>query len=243
MVRAAKIDLKHMTIKHHFFGLNCEIDRDLSNYTNIGKALQDKGWQYTAINFLNQIHGNQVLVIDDKNKIHGKKNLPKADAIITNQKNLAIAVITADCAPIIIKDESARIIAAIHAGWRGAKLGVIKNAILEMKKLGAKLSQMQAFIGPMIHQKSYQISQEFYDDFIKGDQSNARFFIEDKALSFYLFDLVAFVENQLKQEGIGKIDNINIDTYINYKQFASYRKACHEGKKSGGRNISITMID
>ncbi len=232
-----------MKIKHHFFGLNCEIDRELSNYNNLEQALQEKGWQYKAINFVSQIHSNQVLIIDDENKIHGKQNLPKADAIVTNQKNLAIAIITADCSPIIIKDEQAKIVAAIHAGWQGAKSKIIKNAVLEMQKLGAKTSQMHAFIGPMIHKKSYQISQEFYDAFILDDKNNARFFIADKVPNHYLFDLVAFVENQLKQENITKIDNINIDTYSNSHEYASYRKACHEGKKSGGRNISIAMIE
>src|SRR3989338_9713102 len=165
-------------IKHNFFGLDCGIDRDLTNYDNIEKALRNKGWQYRAINFLNQIHSNKVIIIDDENKIHGKKNLPKTDAIITNLPKLAIAVITADWAPIIVKSKN--VVAAIHAGWRGAKLDVIKNAVLAMEKIGAKISEMQAFIGPMIHQKSYQVSQEFYDEFLVDEKNNVRFFMKDK---------------------------------------------------------------
>ncbi len=232
-----------MTIKHNFFGLECEIDRELFEYSNVEKALKEKGWQYRAINFVNQIHSNQVLVIDGENKIHGKQNLPKADAIVTSVEKLIIAIVTADCAPIVIKDESAKVVAIIHAGWPGAKSGVIKNAVEEMKKLGAKPQEMKAFIGPMIHQKSYQISQEFYDDFLQDDKNNVKFFVKDSVEGKFLFDLVAFVEEKLKQLGVVKIDNVNIDTYSNFEKFASYRKACHQGKKSGGRNVSIAMID
>ncbi len=229
-------------IKHNFFGLEVEIDRDLLNYDNIEKALKNKDWKHIAINFLNQIHSNKVVVIDDEKKIHGKQNLPKADAIVTSLPKLAIAVITADCAPIIVKDEEAKIAAAIHAGWRGAKLGVIKNAIYEMQKLGAKTSQMRAFIGPMIHQKSYQISQEFYDEFLADEKNNEKFFIKDKDPQKYLFDLVSFVEEKLREAGILKVENKNIDTYQNFEVYASYRKACHLEKSSGGRNISVVMI-
>ena len=94
----------------------------------------------------------------------------------------------------------------------------------------------------MIHQKSYQVSQEFYDEFLVDEKNNVRFFMKDKEPQKYLFDLMGFVEDKLRQVGIAEIYNENIDTYENYQKFASYRKACHNDEESGGRNISIVMI-
>ncbi len=232
-----------MKIHHYFFGLECEIDRELTNYENLERNLKEKKLDFKAINFVNQIHSNQVLVIDDAKKIHAQKNLPKADAIITNISGLAIAIITADCAPIVLKDEKAKIAAIIHAGWRGAKADIIKNAVLKMQGLGANVNEIKAFVGPMIHQESYQVSTEFYDDFLCEDKSFARFFIKDFSQNDkFLFDLVAFVEEKLRQSGVLSIENVEIDTYENYQKFASYRKNCHLGGEKSQRNISVALI-
>ena len=85
-------------------------------------------------------------------KIYNKKK-PKADAIITNQKNFPIAVLTADCAPILIYDNKVKMIAAIHAGWKGAFKGIINKVIKFMIKKGCRIENMTAAIGPSISQK------------------------------------------------------------------------------------------
>lgn len=233
-----------MTIKHNFFGKECVIDKALSDLSNIESALKEKGFDSTNIMFVNQIHSAQVCVIDSAEKIHATQNLPKADAIVTNLPSLAIAIITADCSPILLQDEDAKVVAAIHAGWRGAKLGVIKNAVVAMIKLGAQTAKITAYIGPMIHQKSYQVSEEFLQDFIADEVENKKFFIDDKSsLSHHLFDLPAYVKNKLREQKITNIDDINIDTYSNYQQYASYRKSTHDGVLNSSRNISVIVIN
>ncbi len=233
-----------MTIKYNFFGKECIIDRALSDRSGIELALKEKNINFTNIAFANQIHSAEVFVLDHPSKIYGTQNLPKVDAIVTNLPNLAIAVITADCAPILLQDAQGKVVAAVHAGWRGAKLGVIAAALSEMKKLGAQPSQIRADIGPMIHQESYRVGAEFFAEFLAEDAQNKNYFIADKSTpNHYLFDLPAYVKEKLRQQKITNINDIDIDTYANYKNYASYRKASHQGLESAGRNISMIIID
>ena len=229
-------------VKHHFFGRDCKIDRQLNDYSDLKRCLKVIKWDFENINFVNQTHSSEVYVIDDKDKIQGVSGLAKADAIVTNHKNLVIAVVTADCSPIILQDEKNSVVSVVHAGWRGAKNGVIENAIDAMVALGADISSLEAFIGPMIHQKSYQVSQEFYDDFTVEDKNNSQFFKNDKIKDKYLFDLPAFVTKVLSNKGVLKIDNVQIDTYENCDKYSSYRKSSHDPLYENSRNISVVMI-
>lgn len=229
-----------MNIKHHFFGKDCIIDRPLSNRQDINEKLKIHGFKADNLLFVNQVHGSEIVVVDELAKIHGEQNLPKADAIVTNLPNIAIAVVTADCSPILLFDQENNVIAAAHAGWRGARIGVIKATIAAMKNLGAK--KITAIIGPMIHQDSYQISQEFFDDFIQENSANAKFFVSDKA-GHYLFDLPAYVEEKLSSENIAKIENVKIDTYKNEQSFFSFRRSSHKQEPDCGRNVSVIMLE
>jgi YfiH family protein len=190
---------------------------------------------------LHQIHSNKVLTLDKNSKIP-KNDEVKADAIVTNQKNLIIGVKTADCVPVLLfSEDEGGIIAAIHAGWRGAKSGIIQNSLAKMQKLGAKAENIQTFIGPCIRQESYQISQEFYDDFISEDKKFQKFFKKDPLkIDYFFFDLPYFIKEKLKIAGITKIKDELIDTYLK-KSYFSYRAFFH-GKKNNGRNISYIKI-
>jgi len=231
-----------MITKYRFFDKKCVIDRELSNQDNLALQLSAEDIKFSSINFVNQIHSDQVIIIDDVKKIYGKQNLPKADAIVTNLPSLAIAIITADCAPILLQDDTNKIIAAVHAGWRGAKLNIIANAVKAMEKLGANKELIVANIGPMIHQESYEVGQDFFDEFIAEEKSNANFF--HKSLSGrYLFDLPSYVMQKLQKSGVGNIQNCNINTYVN-ENYASYRRATHNNSLAVcGRNISLIVMD
>ena len=126
---------------------------------------------------LNQVHSNKFIFIDEKYKI-GKK--PKADAIITNQKNLPIAVLTADCVPILICDYKKKIIAAIHSGWKGAYKDIIGKVIKFMLKKGCKPNNIVATIGPSISVKNYEVKEDFKKKFIKKNKKNLRYFKKKK---------------------------------------------------------------
>ncbi len=226
-----------MSIKHHFFGKDCVIDRQLQNRSELERALAEKKFYSRNSLFLNQVHSSEVVVIDAAEKIHGNQNLPKGDALVTNLSNVVIGVITADCAPILFIDSEERIIAAAHAGWRGAKSGIIEATVAAMKNLGAK--NIKAIIGPMISQDSYQISQEFFDDFVAEDETNKRFFVKGVSADKYQFDLPSYVEKKLRDEEVAEIENLRIDTYKNDRDFFSFRRSTHLGEKDCGRNVSV----
>ena len=131
---------------------------------------------------LNQVHSNKFVFIDK-----GFKNLKKkikADAVITNQKKIPIAVLTADCVPILLHDNQKNMIAAIHAGWKGALKGIIKKVINFMIKKGCNVNNITAAIGPCIRQKSYNVKLDFVKKFVKKDANNKIFFKKKK--KYYL---------------------------------------------------------
>jgi YfiH family protein len=229
-----------MSVKFHFFGKDCIVDRAITDCKDLKRALLEKSFEFDVIQFVNQVHSNNVITINAHSKIHGDQNLPKADAIVTNLKKVVIGVFTADCAPIFLYDEERKIVAVIHAGWKGAKNGVIKSTITEMKKLGAK--NIIALIGPMIQQKSYEVSQEFFDDFTSEDEGNKIFFADGNKADKHMFDLPSYVGKKLCEEGIFEIKNSGIDTYENEKEFFSYRRSTHRAEVDCGRNISVIVL-
>jgi YfiH family protein len=229
-----------MSIKFHFFGKDCIVDRAIADRKDLKRALLEKGFEFDVIQFVNQVHGADVITIDAHSKIHGDQNLPKADAIVTTLEKVVIGVFTADCAPIFLYDEVKKIVAVIHAGWKGAKNGVIKSTIAAMKKLGAQ--NIVALIGPMIQQKSYEVSQEFFDDFTSKNDGNKIFFRDTNKAGKHMFDLPSYVEKKLREEGIFEIRNSGIDTYENEKEFFSYRRSTHRAESDCGRNISVIAL-
>lgn len=226
-----------MTIKYQFFGKEIQIRRQLDNRESLNNNLSQQGFNTSYTLLLNQIHSDKVFVVDQKDKIYANQNLPKADAIVTNQPNINIGIVTADCAPILLYCAQTNVIAATHAGWRGAKLGIIENTILEMKRLGA--TTIDAIIGPMIQQTSYEVSKDFYDSFLEEDPANIRFFIKGKSFDKFQFDLNGYVENKLRSANSTNIQNPKIDTYSQADKYFSYRLATHKSLADCGRNISI----
>jgi YfiH family protein len=252
LIKSKKLK-KIKNLKHGFFNsigghskniyksLNCG-PGSLDNKINVKKNLQivRKKISNKAKNifFLHQIHSNKFIFIDKK---YNNKNKPKADAIITDQINLPIAVLTADCAPILIYDDKIKMIAAIHAGWKGAFKGIINKVIKFMIKKGCDLENITAVIGPSISQKNYEVKQDFKRKFIKKDKKNYIFF-KNKKNRLY-FDLTSYIYSSLKKIKITNIDVLNIDTFDIKNKFFSARRALKLKHNDYGRNISIIMLN
>jgi len=231
---------------HHFFGKDLIIDKNLNKIDNFKQKIRDLGFNF-ILNpvFVNQIHSSKVLVIDSVGTDYSSSPLIKADSIVTNLKKLPICVVTADCVPIIFFDKKSGVIAVCHAGWRGAFSDIIDSTISQMQNLGSKNSDISAIIGPAIRQNSYEVSEDFYLNFVKKNQNNKIFFIkktsEQTSNIKYLFDLPAFCYKKLKNNKIKNISDLEIDTYNNKKNFFSYRRSFHEDKQDCGRNVSVVM--
>jgi YfiH family protein len=228
--------------KHHFFGKNCNISKSLNDTDDLCEKLKNKGFDFKHKPlFLNQIHSDSVVVINSQDQLNDKA-LAKADAIVTNIKNLPICVVTADCVPLVFQDAKAQILAIAHSGWRGSKAGVIENTIKEMLKLGAKIEDIEVNIGPCIRQKSYEVSKEFFDDFIDENEGNRVFFDDSKKIGHFMFDLAGYCFLKLRNLGVKVIQDDQIDTYESGSKLFSYRRSTHKGDDNYGRNISIAML-
>ena len=252
MIRSKKLT-KINGLKHCFFNsvgghskniyksLNCG-PGSKDNKKNIKKNLQivRKKISKKAKNIflVHQIHSNKFIFID---KAYDDKEKPKADAIITNQKNFPIAVLTADCAPILIYDDKVKMIAAIHAGWKGAIKGIITKVIKFMITKGCKLENITAAIGPSISQKNYEVKDDFKKKFIQKDKKNYIFF-KNKKNRLY-FDLTKYIYTSLKTIKVKNIDILKIDTFDIKNKFFSARRALKLKHDDYGRNISIIMLN
>ena len=204
------------------------------------KIVKNKiGKKIKKIFLVHQIHSNKYVFIDKNLKL--TKNRYKVDAIITNQKRLPIAILTADCAPILLHDNKKNMIAAIHAGWKGAFKGIVNNVIKFMIKKGCNRKDIIAAIGPCIAGNNYNVREDFKKKFLEKDKNN-RIFFNTKNNIIY-FNLANYVKSQLKINKITKIDMKNIDTFNKENNFFSARRALKLKHEDYGRNISIIMIN
>ena len=184
---------------------------------------------------MHQTHSNKVVEIKKNN--YQKKI--KADAMITKTKGIALGVVTADCVPIILYDFKNEIIGCVHAGWKGAYLGIIKNTIAKMKKLNSN-NKIFACVGPCISRKNYEVDLKFYKKFISKSKKNSKYFSQ-KNSSKKLFNLRKFVTDKLQELKI-KVDQIDKDTFAQESNFFSYRRSNKLQQKDYGRCISVVCM-
>ncbi|MGN0919511.1 MAG: peptidoglycan editing factor PgeF [Alphaproteobacteria bacterium] len=162
---------------------------------------------------MNQVHSADCLYITQN-----PSENPSVDALITDQPGLRLAVKTADCAPILIADTQAHLIAAIHAGWKGAFQGIIENTILKMIELGGNPQNMVAGVGPHLQIQSFEVAPEMRALFPVTEE---RFFgIEEGKIHF---DFDAYVLHRLHRAGLLTVDSVGDDTYTDFK-YNSYRR-------------------
>jgi len=187
---------------------------------------------------LNQVHSNKFHYISKNSKLNDKF---EGDALVTDKKNIPIAVLTADCAPVLIYDENKEMVAAIHAGWKGAYKDIVKRVVKFMIKKGCSPKNITAVIGPCISVNNYQVRQDFIKKFVKKDKKNMLFFKKTKNKNY--FNLNKYIHSQLKSLNIKKIDIINKDTFNTKNNFFSARRSISYNESDYGRNISIIMIN
>ena len=187
---------------------------------------------------LNQVHSNKFHYIGMHSKLNNKF---EGDALVTDRKNTPIAILTADCAPVLIYDDKKKMIAAIHAGWKGSYKGIVKKVVTFMIKKGCSSKNITAAIGPCISSNNYEVKEDFIKKFIKKDKKNIIFFKKNKDKNY--FSLNKYIHFQLNSLDIKKIDIINKDTFNTKNNFFSARRSISRNENDYGRNISIIMIN
>ena len=252
MIKSKKLS-RFKNIEHAFFNrlggqstnmfksLNCGLGSS-DKKKNVLKNLEIVGNRIKAkkkkIILLNQIHSSKFHYIAEQPKLNNKF---RGDALITDKRNIPIAVLTADCAPILIYDDNKKMIAAIHAGWKGAYKDIVKKVIEFMIKRGCSTKNITTVIGPCISSNNYEVKEDFIKKFIKKDKKNIIFFKKTQNKNY--FSLSKYIHFQLKSLNIKKIDIINKDTFNAKNNFFSARRSISRNESDYGRNISIIMIN
>jgi hypothetical protein len=175
---------------------------------------------------LKQVHGTNVVIVDDSTDYMAE---PEADGLITNQSDIALGILTADCVPVLFSCSTGDVIGAAHCGWKSAKSGIITEMATKMRNNGAK--SIKAVIGPSIQQSSYEVDEKYYQSFIDDSKLNEVFFTSSISVGHYMFDLPSYVRQKLIDENIEPVKHINEDTYSMQYKYPSHRRSSHNGKQ------------
>ncbi len=186
-----------------------------------------------------QIHSAEVAIVRESWEIG---NAPRADAMVTNLRGLALGILTADCAPVLLADTEAGVIGAAHAGWKGALAGVVESAIAGMERLGARRQRIASAIGPCISQANYEVGPDLRGQFVAADRGNADFFIESSRPDRWQLDLAGYIVHRLMRAGIESIERISACTYAQDSDFFSFRRATHRREGDYGRQLSAILL-
>lgn len=244
VVRADVLD----SVPHGFFGSSA--GRHQFGYGGPGTADNVQRLRAQAAQFVSpgailaaphQVHSSDVVSVAGgwPDKPDGR---PVADALVTANIGIALGIVTADCAPVLFADPTAKVVGAAHAGWRGAHGGVLENTIISMEELGAKRGDIAAAIGPTIAQPSYEVDAEFRRNFNAEDDVHFVSAPEREGRPRWHFDLPGYIRSQLEQAGVGTISCIGLDTFSSSARFHSYRKSTQSGEPNYGRQISMIAL-
>ncbi|MDP1631185.1 MAG: peptidoglycan editing factor PgeF [Caulobacter sp.] len=240
-------------VKHAFFSRRGGVSKGIYEGLNVGRGSRDDsddvlenrrraadwfGLAPDALNTCYQIHSATALTAGGP----WGHDRPEGDAVVTGQPSIACGVLSADCAPVLLVDPEARVVAAAHAGWQGALGGVVASTVEAMIGLGARPDRMVAAVGPCIGPDSYEVGEEFLDRFAAKQSGSERFFRPGAAADKRLFDLPGFVLDRLTQAGVSRSEWIGRDTCTEEDWFYSNRRAFRQGEPDYGRLLTAIMV-
>ena len=187
-----------------------------------------------------QVHSPEAVAISE---LWPESTRPRCDALVTATPGLALGVTGADCGMILFADQRARVIGAAHAGWKGALTGVVEATVTAMERLGAQRGDIVAALGPCIGHDSYEVGPEFVAAFEGAGDDTARYFAPSRRAGHSMFDLNAYIAERAARAGIGRFEDLRLDTYADERRFFSYRRATHRKEPDYGRLLSVIVMD
>ena len=241
-------------IRHGFFGRAGGVSEGLYRSLNCGygsgddpEAVRENRARVTAACELSptalctayQVHSAEALVVTAP---WAREDAPRVDAMATATPGLALAILTADCVPVLMADREASVIGAAHAGWRGALNGILEAAVEAMLGLGARAGEIRAVIGPAIGAASYEVGPEFPTPFLARSAQDEDLFAPAKRDGHFRFDLTGYVARRLSGLGLAAVAATGGDTCAEADRYFSYRRSVHRGEPDYGRNISIVAL-
>ncbi len=220
-----------------FASLNCGYssgDLPLRVEQNRALALARLGIAAGTLCTVRQVHGAEVVIARAPEPGRPRR---RADALVSDRPGVTLAVLSADCAPVLLADREARVVGAAHAGWRGALGGVIEAAVQAMIGLGARRERIAAAVGPCIGQPSYEVGPDLRDPVIAEDPESAALFAPVAGTDRLLFDLKAYALRRLARAGIGNRHAMPDDTFADEARFFSARRT----RKGGGERFGLLL--
>lgn len=240
-------------VRHAFFTRQGGVSTGIYESLNVGlgssddpaavaenrrRAAEALGLGPEALSTCYQIHSANALIAE-----HSFGDLrPEGDAVATRTSGVICGALAADCAPILMADAEAGVVAAAHAGWRGALAGIAEAAVARMEELGAQPGRIVAAIGPCIGPDSYEVGLDFLASFTAKDAAYEAFFRPGEAPDKRLFDLPAFVLSRLRAAGVGTCEWTGHDTVPDEARFFSNRRAFRRGEPDFGRMLSAIAL-
>jgi YfiH family protein len=240
-------------IRHAFFTRRGGVSTGIYASLNVGRGSKDDptaveenrrraaawfGVESDALLTAYQIHSAKVLSADAP---WGDRR-PEADGVATKTPGIVCGALAADCAPVLLADAEARVVAACHAGWKGALGGVIEAAVAAMVEQGADVDRIVAAVGPCIGPQSYEVGLEFLAAFETADPGAARFFGPGPTAEKRMFDLPAYALSRLARAGVTSAEWIDCDTCVEGERFFSNRRAFKLGEPDYGRLLSAIAL-
>lgn len=213
-----------------FFNLSFSVGDDKGIVENNRKEFFDEiGLSDSTISFQRQIHSDIITVV----KCSG--DCGESDALITAKKNLGLAVIVADCTPVFIYDKKNKVIAAVHAGWRGTLENILGKTLVKLStEFNSKPENLIVYIGPSISQNNYEVGEEV------AERVDKKYLIKNH--NKFLLDVSGINFNTLLSYGIQRvqIQKSVLCTYEYNELLHSYRR---DGNLSGRSLAVIAMKD
>jgi len=210
------------------------------NRSRVMRALGSGTRDSDCLNTLAQVHSGEVIEL--REALPAGEH-PSADALVTAIPGVAIGVLAADCVPVLFADTQGRVVAAAHAGWKGALGGILEATLESMGTLGAPAADIVACVGPCIQQQSYEVGDELRRGFLEADADNARYFRDSDRHGHFMFDLSNYVTHRVQAAGVADIERMRLDTYTDEQEFFSYRRATHRREPDYGRQLSVIALE
>ena len=187
-----------------------------------------------------QIHSPDAIAITE---LWPESARPRCDALVTATPGLALGVTGADCGMILFADERARVIGAAHAGWKGALTGIVEATVTAMERLGAQRSDIVAALGPCIGRIPTRLAQSSSPPSKARATTRRATSLRATRAGHSMFDLNAYIAERAARAGVGRFEDLRLDTYADERRFFSYRRATHRKEPDYGRLLSVIVMN